>query len=984
MAEPKEFIVYCRTKASFEAKVASGEVDYTQVGIIAETGEMWWEGEYSRLVDKVPFAESLTGNINFSQVTKETFRKSMQGNIWPMFAPYIDVIRPNHLAFLQDDEYIVETSNDGGASWTELEKNDNIRNLFIGTNSSRLAIDSSPDNLLRITIKPIGRYTQCEWFYLYTSSPVHATNPPTSVTVEKCLKDTPDTWTGYITVPVTGQPAPNIIGLGATQLGGTGNVNYGWRLTFRNTTTSTTKTVIYGIELHGTRIYTAKNNMMKWSHLYGTDPSQNALFPASVQATDYRTNNGGVGLVTDAQTLSNEQKKQVADNLGGNTNNGLVRYVGGVLPLKKISAPNANGVEQTYVFPNASDEEKELADDIIVTEGSMSSFVPELTNFAKDLTGRIEATPEEFTFRPSAGDKSIRDESAVIRRIKGNTSVWNQLAYNGDFKLGTTDWRSSVPANTFSIENGNLVVTTTTETSAGNILQYRTIKKGVYAICAKWRVISEGYEAVMATGFFSSPTAWFPRIAVKHNEWIVQNMIITATQDYSMFSVGPYFYAASIGSVKLPIGAKIEYEYVNVVNLTALYESGNEPTTIEEFKKLYPDRYYPYCAEEIRSMRATGIETIGANAFDKDSVVGGLINDDGSVTLNDAYSVARIEVVPSTKYHLQHVANSYLGIANAQCYTYAFYDSNDTFIVGGYMGDNITFQRSMTGDVTTPMNARYMRVRVDNSYLVACRVIISHTYIPEEATYFKSVRMFPDIAKYFPDGMHGIGDVFDEINEDNAIQRLDIRAYEEGDYDNTNVKTDGSNTVYILEEPIITPITEPLQLDYKVADFGTEKMLSDLPSSPFRADIVYQFNAVDRIRDNARNIERLEEHTKDMATMDYVIEKIPTAIATATQRVTTWPSDNRLVANVLVDMSMGSREDPLSILGFVGGSSDSSFDDVWRIRFAGLSSVLNILPTICWMNGQAPSFDEWAICDIEFRRTPYPSDFIIGEWKIYR
>jgi hypothetical protein len=47
----------------------------------------------------------------------------------------------------------------------------------------------------------------------------------------------------------------------------------------------------------------------------------------------------------------------------------------------------------------------------------------EVVDFANDLTGVLEATAEEFTFRPSAGDKSIRDESAVIKKIKGNTIV---------------------------------------------------------------------------------------------------------------------------------------------------------------------------------------------------------------------------------------------------------------------------------------------------------------------------------------------------------------------------------------------------------------------------------------------------------------------------------------------------------------------------------------------------------------------------------
>ena len=666
---------------------------------------------------------------------------------------------------------------------------------------------------------------------------------------------------------------------------------------------------------------------------------------------------------------------------------------------------------------------------------------------AKDLTGSIEATPEEFTFRTSAGTKSIRDESAVIRRIKGNTSVWGQLAnINGTF-----------------VNSYNRYIFTRNDDGSVTIKRDPTITEGywcAYNINGAYRHTSHKYMLYADVEMANASSTDYGQIIVYSAASDTGNRTKFTTNGKHTFCC---FAIPSTTSTTWQFAfyvygvAELTIHNLQCFNLTAIFGAGNEPTTIEQFKKLYPESYYPYCAPEVRSMRATGIEAIGANAFDKDSVVGGLINADGTVTSNDIYSVAKIEVVPYEKYTLTNVANA----ANTT-YTYALYDSEDRFISVGEIKNSVTKPVSVSGDVTMPLTARYMRVVVHNDYLDSCCVNLKHsgTLTAEEATYFKEVRMLPDIAKYFPDGMHGIGGVFDEINEENVIKRFGVVdlgtlswysttasngtrrwqtlsltslikgapaskfanmrcvKYDTVSADNTWFNVNGISAVnsttppgivniydsdidaattpvadfvaslqgvllcYELAEPIVTPITDPLQLDYKVADFGTEKMLSDLPSSPFRADIVYQFNAEGRIRDNSRNIERLEEHTKNMATMDDVIEKIPTTIATATERVTTWPSDNRLVANVLVDVSMVSREDGLSISGFVGGSSDYSFDDVWRVRFAGLSSVLTILPTIYWVNGQAPSFDTWAICDIEFRCTPV--GFFFGEWKIYR
>ena len=58
---------------------------------------------------------------------------------------------------------------------------------------------------------------------------------------------------------------------------------------------------------------------------------------------------------------------------------------------------------------------------------------------------------------------------------------------------------------------------------------------------------------------------------------------------------------------------------------------------------------------------------------------------------------------------------------------------------------------------------------------------------------------------------------------------------------------------YELAEPIEVDLEEPLNLDYEVSDFGTEEVISSEPTTPMKADIIYQFNAVDRIRDNSRH-----------------------------------------------------------------------------------------------------------------------------------
>lgn len=676
----------------------------------------------------------------------------------------------------------------------------------------------------------------------------------------------------------------------------------------------------------------------------------------------------------------------------------------------------------------------------------------EAIDFANDLTGVLEATPEEFVFRASAGTKSIRDESAVIRRIKGNTSVWGQYVKNGDFAEGTR-YFAMINSTLSDNGDGSITITHKLDSSCGVSTIFDThIPRGhkILAVADYQRDSASSSRTFLylrrnGGGFDSRIIS-----GIADAKRRVDCAIITATDDITGFNLYPFFDS--------PVGTQSVVYTMAVYDLTAIFGVGNEPTTLEEFKKTYPESYYPYCAPEVRSMRATGIETIGANAFNKDSVVGGLINADGTVTSNDIYSVAKIEVVPNEVYTLSDVANA----ANTT-YTYALYDSDDRFISVGEIKNSVTKPISVSGDVTIPMNARYIRVVVHNDYLDSCCVNLKHTgtITTEEATYFKEVRMLPDIAKYFSDGMHGIGGVFDEINENNVVNRLgvvdlgtlnwgvvgtqgnvDMRFYSAGlqaiakgtentavignivNNRYTSISADGTylrnkglsidlggllhiydpdmNTaddladmvaslqgvmlVYELAEPIITPITEPLQLDYKVADFGTEKMLNDLPSSPFRADIVYQFNAEGRIRDNSRNIERLEEHTKNMATMEDVINAIPTEVATATQleEYTVTDGSQRLYPNIMYEYPLGIGQAGVFVMPNIVKVANRTYDNRWMLRLPSIatSSILSYPYTIAWKDGVAPTFSE--PCALEIYLKESNSGQILGEWKIYR
>lgn len=54
----------------------------------------------------------------------------------------------------------------------------------------------------------------------------------------------------------------------------------------------------------------------------------------------------------------------------------------------------------------------------------------------------------------------------------------------------------------------------------------------------------------------------------------------------------------------------------NIIDLTQMYGSGNEPTTVEEFEKMFPLNYYPYNEGTLMSMGTKEVVEQGKNYFD--------------------------------------------------------------------------------------------------------------------------------------------------------------------------------------------------------------------------------------------------------------------------------------------------------------------------------------------------------------------------------
>lgn len=537
---------------------------------------------------------------------------------------------------------------------------------------------------------------------------------------------------------------------------------------------------------------------------------------------------------------------------------------------------------------------------------STTEYYPEMAvGTADNLRGRGEATEEIFTYRPSAGaSNSISEEGvATMKRIKGNTVVWNQKITNGTF---TDNPNSDALPNGW--ENGVYYITlraTISYPSEGGIKFVfnkgeAATTKTLYAKLSSFSGIIAGHKYFISCDYYtngisttSKPDGCFALGGIVGDKYRVYlkntNGVKSKFEVIKSFSVASDEFAIQsvFGYIE---GAELWIYNLILIDLTKMFGAGNEPTTVEEFYERMPMSIDPYAYNE-GELLSVNVESIVTNGFNQ---------------FNGEYA----EVLPNNTYYL---GGEYTSIGFAE-------------ELGGTT-EEIVFPDDR---LYTPATKGYIYASGAN-----ININLSHSGVRdgEYEPYEERVHDIPEIAQYFPEGMRSAGAVYDEITESEVIQRVgavDLGSLEwyggsssdtgyryffaqinglklgfrkltiSADYDETeyapNNELSKDKTIFVkvnyvggnfptavvirddsylnaaafksamsgvmlyyeLAEPIITPLpTRAINLNYPVWDWGTERAVSAKPSALFRADVVYGFNAVDTIRMNKSDIEAL-------------------------------------------------------------------------------------------------------------------------------
>lgn len=162
-----------------------------------------------------------------------------------------------------------------------------------------------------------------------------------------------------------------------------------------------------------------------------------------------------------------------------------------------------------------------------------------------------------------------------------------QLVQNGNFE-SSSGWYAYQHYNiTFSIANNKITITSNYSGAGGDaIMIYATIPSTIvghkYLYMLDFNIVIGENITVPIVECVNTPSLTTLNL-ISENKY---GAIVTATREI----VRIYIKVAGTKAV----GDQWEFSNVQFIDLTEMYGTGNEPTSVAEFRQSYPNEYYPY------------------------------------------------------------------------------------------------------------------------------------------------------------------------------------------------------------------------------------------------------------------------------------------------------------------------------------------------------------------------------------------------------
>lgn len=552
-----------------------------------------------------------------------------------------------------------------------------------------------------------------------------------------------------------------------------------------------------------------------------------------------------------------------------------------------------------FILGFRSDMSKEYAKQ----EGSYPNMA---VGLSANLLGVKEGEPAEFTFRPSDGTRSIKDGFASIDKMVGNTMVWNQMLKNdivsldlngvtftnngdGTFLVNGTatadTWYPCINApfsasknhkyllygcpkggsdGTYCLYEGNGYLNNDigngriTQVNADSLRTFIVIGNGFTAnnlvfrprVVDLTKMFGEGNEPLTIDEFYARLPLGIDTTAYNEGELI--NM-----DAYALKSIGQNQWNENWALGSLDIKGQWVAGYNSIVNVEPIDVVPN----YQYFFYMGADAPYDRAIATIYYFDLNG-KPIGSQEV---GYYGAGLTQNFTPPQNarymrfstfDGYGSAYKGDIGVYLYHS--------GVGNYDEYV-GYTESAIPLPINALAADGLKSIGSVADEVTTE---RYIK------RIGAVDLGTLNWGPPYRGVFIASV---PDMkmelnvnvgmmAQYNPTSLSMGANLLDNVEDmafctnggaTGGLGSLSISDSRYTDAESFKAAMSGVMFYYELAEPVITEFSESLDLTYAVWDYGTEMIIPNGKTTPFKGSIIYEFNARDTIRYNRNMVEEL-------------------------------------------------------------------------------------------------------------------------------
>lgn len=235
---------------------------------------------------------------------------------------------------------------------------------------------------------------------------------------------------------------------------------------------------------------------------------------------------------------------------------------------------------------------------IKLTDKELQRRVNALYDIGQGVTHKFETdTDTAYVKTIPTGGKLMS-----VKNVGGKSIVWNQIfeAYSG------TNNGVTVTTET----DGTITLNGTAESSYVYFKSLSPAQNKVGKYILKLLILNNPDSVTMRYAYFNR-TITTPAVD-KGTASVLVNQTATDIELQKVAGISGF----AVGTVFNDVKIKIQ-----IFDLTQMFGSGNEPTSVEEFEKMFPADYYPYNAGEIVSAGVTEIVEQGKNLFDIEKCV---------------------------------------------------------------------------------------------------------------------------------------------------------------------------------------------------------------------------------------------------------------------------------------------------------------------------------------------------------------------------